>query len=220
MNSGRTRSSEPSCVIIASVGWPSRSTQNPSRRPSTRFPTLPFGSPTTRTSSPWRWPAKPQFFSHATGHSARTSPTTKCSATWVDGTAAACLTFSLGCLRTHRALQTGGSSLRSGNAPSPVDRRWPSTLVRSHQEWAEYPPFDPVFPMEWTPPPGGIAMCQDGTELFRTRDLLVRQRTQTINALRGHLAEFGVVAPRGRARIRRRAKPRRPRPARLCHHAG
>ena len=22
----------------------------------------------------------------------------------------------------------------------------------------------PGFPMEWTPPPGGIAMCQDGTE--------------------------------------------------------
>ena len=38
--------------------------------------------------------------------------------------------------------------------------------------------------------------------LFRTRDLLVRQRTQTINALRGHLAEYGVVAPQGRARIR------------------
>ena len=37
--------------------------------------------------------------------------------------------------------------------------------------------------------------------LFRTRDLLVRQRTQTINALRGNLAEFGVVAPRGRAQI-------------------
>ena len=37
--------------------------------------------------------------------------------------------------------------------------------------------------------------------LFRTRDLLVRQRTQTINALRGHLAEYGVVAPQGRARI-------------------
>ena len=30
--------------------------------------------------------------------------------------------------------------------------------------------------------------------LFRTRDLLVRQCTQTINALRGHLAEFDVVA--------------------------
>ncbi len=38
--------------------------------------------------------------------------------------------------------------------------------------------------------------------LCRTRDLLVRQRTQTINALRGHLAEYGVVAPQGRARIR------------------
>lgn len=33
--------------------------------------------------------------------------------------------------------------------------------------------------------------------VFRTRDLLVRQRTQTINALRGHLAEYGVIAPRG-----------------------
>lgn len=33
--------------------------------------------------------------------------------------------------------------------------------------------------------------------VFRTRDLLVRQRTQTINAIRGHMAEFGWVAPRG-----------------------
>ena len=33
--------------------------------------------------------------------------------------------------------------------------------------------------------------------LFRTRDLLVRQRTQTINALRGHLAEFGVGCAQG-----------------------
>ena len=41
--------------------------------------------------------------------------------------------------------------------------------------------------------------------LFRTRDLLVRQRTQTINALRGHLAEFGVVAPKGPAHIGRLA---------------
>jgi transposase len=39
--------------------------------------------------------------------------------------------------------------------------------------------------------------------LFRIRDLLVRQRTQTINALRGHLAEFGVVAPQGAARVDR-----------------
>ena len=41
--------------------------------------------------------------------------------------------------------------------------------------------------------------------LFRTRDLLVRQRTQAINALRGHLAEFGVIAPQGRAHLARLA---------------
>jgi transposase len=34
--------------------------------------------------------------------------------------------------------------------------------------------------------------------LHRTRDLLVRQRTQLINAMRAHLAEFGLVAARGR----------------------
>jgi transposase len=34
--------------------------------------------------------------------------------------------------------------------------------------------------------------------LHRTRDLLVRQRTQLINALRAHLAEFGLVAATGR----------------------
>jgi transposase len=41
--------------------------------------------------------------------------------------------------------------------------------------------------------------------LFRTRDLLVRQRTQLINALRGHLAEHGVVAARGPAHVKRLA---------------
>ena len=41
--------------------------------------------------------------------------------------------------------------------------------------------------------------------VFRTRDLLVRQRTQTINALRGHLAEFGIVAPQGVAHLGRLA---------------
>lgn len=33
--------------------------------------------------------------------------------------------------------------------------------------------------------------------LHRTRELLVRQRTQIVNALRGHLAEFGLVAAQG-----------------------
>ena len=39
--------------------------------------------------------------------------------------------------------------------------------------------------------------------VFRARDLLVRQRTQCINALRGHLAEYGYVFPQGH-RARRR----------------
>lgn len=33
--------------------------------------------------------------------------------------------------------------------------------------------------------------------LHRSRDLLVRQRTMVVNALRAHLAEFGIVARRG-----------------------
>jgi len=33
--------------------------------------------------------------------------------------------------------------------------------------------------------------------VFRTRDILVRQRTQITNAVRGHLAEYGLVVPQG-----------------------
>jgi Transposase len=33
--------------------------------------------------------------------------------------------------------------------------------------------------------------------IHRARDLLVRQRTSSVNALCGHLAEFGVVLPKG-----------------------
>jgi transposase len=29
--------------------------------------------------------------------------------------------------------------------------------------------------------------------VFRIRELLIRQRTQSINALRGHLGEFGQI---------------------------
>ena len=38
--------------------------------------------------------------------------------------------------------------------------------------------------------------------LHRTRDLLIRQRTQLINALRAHLAELGLVAAKGREGLR------------------
>ena len=37
--------------------------------------------------------------------------------------------------------------------------------------------------------------------LHRARDLLVRQRTMLANAIRGHFAEFGIVAPKGIGRI-------------------
>lgn len=41
--------------------------------------------------------------------------------------------------------------------------------------------------------------------LFRTRQMFIGQRTQMINALRGHLAEHGLVAARGPAHLKRLA---------------
>ena len=38
---------------------------------------------------------------------------------------------------------------------------------------------------------------QASAVIFRTRDVLVGQRTQIINAIRGHLSEYGIVARRG-----------------------
>lgn len=40
---------------------------------------------------------------------------------------------------------------------------------------------------------------QGAAMVFRMRELLIRQRTQAINALRGHLSEFGQVVPQGAA---------------------
>ena len=37
--------------------------------------------------------------------------------------------------------------------------------------------------------------------LHRTRDLLVRQRTMLVNALRGHMADMGIIAPQGISRV-------------------
>src|SRR5262252_8995008 len=36
----------------------------------------------------------------------------------------------------------------------------------------------------------------------RARDLLMRQRTQLINAMRAHMAELGMIAPQGREGIK------------------
>ena len=59
--------------------------------------------------------------------------------------------------------------------------------------------------------------------LHRVRPILNRQRTQLSNALRAHLAEFGIVAPIGRAGIDRLlsiiadpADDRLPDEARIC----
>ena len=37
--------------------------------------------------------------------------------------------------------------------------------------------------------------------IHRVRETLVGQKTQLINALRGHLAEFGIVAPQGAHKV-------------------
>lgn len=44
---------------------------------------------------------------------------------------------------------------------------------------------------------------QAASIILRTRDVLVGQRTQLINALRGHLSEYGVIAPQGPSHVER-----------------
>ena len=46
--------------------------------------------------------------------------------------------------------------------------------------------------------PTKTAEQQSGLVLHRARHLFVRQQTSVINAIRAHLAEFGIVAPVGR----------------------
>src|SRR5512132_4477637 len=42
---------------------------------------------------------------------------------------------------------------------------------------------------------------QASAVVFRTRDLRVSQRTQIINAIRGHLAEYGLIARQGPSHV-------------------
>lgn len=37
----------------------------------------------------------------------------------------------------------------------------------------------------------------NGAQVNRTRDLLMRERTMLLNAVRGHLAVLGIIAPQG-----------------------
>jgi transposase len=43
--------------------------------------------------------------------------------------------------------------------------------------------------------------CQVSALLLKTRDLLVRQRMQAVNALRGHLGELGIGTAKGLGRV-------------------
>jgi transposase len=44
---------------------------------------------------------------------------------------------------------------------------------------------------------------QASAAIFRSRDVLVAQRTQLINAIRGHLSEYGLIAPQGPSHVER-----------------
>jgi transposase len=46
--------------------------------------------------------------------------------------------------------------------------------------------------------PSNTPEQQGGVVLYRTRHLFIRHQTSVINAIRAHLAEFGVIAPVGR----------------------
>lgn len=52
-----------------------------------------------------------------------------------------------------------------------------------------------------------VAVKSEATQanavVFRARDLLVRQRTQAINAVRGHLTEYGLVVAKGPSHVTR-----------------
>jgi transposase len=67
------------------------------------------------------------------------------------------------------------------------------------------------------------AQQQASGMVYKVRELLVRQRTQTVNALRSHLAEMGIVAAQGGGKlveliavVRETGDPRLPEAARLA----
>ncbi len=74
---------------------------------------------------------------------------------------------------------------------APVGPRKPTNDAEAICEAAQRPTmrFVPVKSEE----------TQGAAMVFRVRELLIRQRTQAINALRGHLTEFGQIVPQGAA---------------------
>jgi transposase len=55
-----------------------------------------------------------------------------------------------------------------------------------------------ICPKRSVPTPLATTALFAGVEQHRTRHLFIRQQTSVINAIRAHLAEFGIVAPIGR----------------------
>ena len=74
--------------------------------------------------------------------------------------------------------------------------------------------------------PVKTAENQAALMMLGTRDLLVKQRTMLINAMRGHAAEFGVTAPKSLPSRKRGGRSRSPncsaglRPKSVCRHWG
>ncbi|MCW3477936.1 IS110 family RNA-guided transposase [Limobrevibacterium gyesilva] len=87
-------------------------------------------------------------------------------------------------------------------------RLMPARYVRAYLKTNKHDAADAEACWEAVQRPGMRFVPVKSTEqqgtlmLHRARDLLTRQRTGAVNALRGHLAEFGIVAPKGIARAR------------------
>lgn len=86
-----------------------------------------------------------------------------------------------------------------GRAVAPVSPRRPTNDGDAICEVAQRPNIRSV-PLKREEEQGAAAV-------FRARRVLIRQRTQTCNAMRGHLAGFGEVVPRGAASMRRLIAP-------------
>jgi hypothetical protein len=87
-------------------------------------------------------------------------------------------------------------------------RLMPARYVRAYVKTKKHDAADAEACWEAVQRPGKRFVPVKSTEqqgllmLHRTRDLLIRQRTGAINALRGHLGELGIVTGKGKASAR------------------
>jgi transposase len=91
----------------------------------------------------------------------------------------------------HRASAgNGGSAAKAPDVPGD-SRHYPSRLILTFHRHRSAMRFVPIKTPEQ----------QSGLMLHRTRHLFIRQQTAVINAIRAHLAEFGITAAVGRKGI-------------------